>query len=166
MRRSDARGVLLAALVALAACRPYPPLGWTGYTVSNSLVVWLPPSYKILPAGDGEPKFADTNYSAFLERVPAKTLYEPWLVSRSTQEGPLIIKERTVDTIEVHGRTLVVERAIGTGLRRVNGPQRLIAVHIPLNALGGAVLYSAYEGDGDRTLIAIAGTVELTADPP
>ena len=165
MRSGDIRFVAVAVLLALISCRPYPPVGWTAYTISNSLVVWLPPTYQMLPSGDGEPRFADRHHSAYLERVPARTLSEPWLVSRSTREGSLIVGKRTTDTISVRGRQLVVERAVGGGLPRMPEQQRLIAVHIPLNALSGAVLYSAYEGDGDRTLIAIAGTVELTADP-
>jgi len=149
----------------LASCRPEIPLGWKSHIVSDSLVVWLPPSYWTLPnEGDG-PQFADSSHSTYLQRVPAKQLYEPWLISRATREGPLSVQERRTDTLTVGGRLLVVERGIGSGLVGRPARERLIAVHIPLDARSGAVLFSAYDGDADRTLIAIAATVTLRDMP-
>jgi hypothetical protein len=159
---------LLGALVAismLVSCRPGIPWGWKAHIVSDSLVVWLPSSYWTLPPeGDG-PQFADSSHSTYLQRVPAKQLYEPWLMSRATREGSLTVRERRTDTLTVDGRRLFVERAIGSGLAGRPARERLIAVHIPLDAQSGAVLFSAYDGDADRTLMAIAATVKLRDMP-
>ncbi len=88
---------LFAALLAIsmfASCRPEIPWGWKAHIVSDSLVVWLPSSYWTLPpAGDG-PQFTDSSHSTYLQRVPAKQLYLPWIVTRATREGLLTIKER------------------------------------------------------------------------
>jgi hypothetical protein len=140
-------------------------LGWKAHIVSDSLVVWLPSSYWTLPPeGDG-PQFADSSHSAYLQRVPAKQLDAPWLVTRATREGLLTVHERSTDTLTVDGRQLLVERGVGSGLVGRPAPERLIAVHIPLDAQSGAVLFSAYDGDADRTLIAIAATVKLRDMP-
>lgn len=155
----------VAGIALLASCRPEIPWGWKAHIVADSLVVWLPPSYWTLPPeGDG-PQFADSGHSTFLERVPAKQLYEPWLITRATREGLLSVRDRKMDTLSVAGRQLVVERAIGSGLVGRTGSERMIAVHIPLDAKSGAVLFSVYDGDTDRTLIAIAGTVKLRDMP-
>jgi hypothetical protein len=155
----------LLAISMLASCRPEIPWGWKAHIASDSLVVWLPSSYWTLPPeGDG-PQFADSSHSTYLLRVPAKRLYEPWLISRATREGSLNVRERRTDTLTVDGRQLLVERAIGSGLVGRPAPERLIAVHIPLDAQSGAVLFSAYDGDADRTLIAIAATVKLREMP-
>ncbi len=167
MRRADTAVVSACclAIAMLASCRPEIPWGWKAHIVSDSLVVWLPSSYWTLPPeGDG-PQFADSSHSAYLQRVPAKQLYLPWLVTRATREGLLTVQERRTDTLIVDGRQLFVERAIGSGLVGRRAPERLIAVHIPLDAQSGAVLFSAYEGDADRTLMAIAATVKLRDMP-
>ena len=161
MRRIEATLAASVVIAVIAACSPDIPWSWTAYTLPDSIVVWLPPSFHPLPPGGPGPQFADSDYSVYLVRVPATQLYEPWLNSRSTSEGPLVAQERTTDTVMVHGRRLVVERAVGSGLIGRPPRQKLIAVHIPLDGLSGAVLFSAYDGDADRTLIAIAATVSI-----
>jgi hypothetical protein len=162
--RRELLGSLLA-ISMLANCRPGIPWGWNAHVVADSLVVWLPSSYWTLPPeGDG-PQFADSSHSVYLQRVPAKQLYKPWLISRATREGLLTVQERRMDTLTVDGRKLLVERAIGSGLVGRPALERLIAVHIPLDAQSGAVLFSAYDGDADRTLIVIAATVKLREMP-
>ena len=79
------------------------------------------------------PQFADSSHSMYLQRVPARQLYEPWLISRATREGLLTVQERRTDTLIVDGRQLFVERAIGSGLVGRPARERLIAVHIPLD---------------------------------
>jgi hypothetical protein len=148
-----------------ASCRPEIPWGWKAHVVSDSLVVWLPPSYWTLPPNGDGPQFADSSHSTYLQRVSTKQLYEPWLISRATREGSLSVQERRTETLTVDGRQLLVERAIGSGLVGRPPRERLIAVHIPLDARSGAVLFSAYDGGADRTLIAIAATVKLRDMP-